>query len=112
LQGAKGAYLDGYGIVINVEVAFDSPANPFSPIKTPEEIRKSAIQKRGEVQEKLTNALKQKVPLLDSLGPEESVAVILNVLNTNPAYTPDIPAQIILSTKKQDSSQVKIVEYK
>ena len=27
LQGAKGAYLDGYGIVLNVEVAFDPPAS-------------------------------------------------------------------------------------
>ncbi len=112
LQGAKAAYLEGYGIVANVEVAFDSPANPFTAIKTPEEIRKSATQKRGEVQEKLINALKQKVPLLDSLEPGESVAVILNVLNTNPAYVPDMPAQIIFSAKKQDSSQVKVVESK
>jgi len=112
LQGAKGAYLEGYGIVANVEVAFDSPANPFSPQKTPEEIRKTATQKRGEVQEKLTNVLKEKVPLLESLAPGESVAVIVNVLNTNPAYVSDMPAQIILSAKKQDSSQVKVVEYK
>src|SRR4051812_27981206 len=29
LQAAKGAYLDGYGIVVNVEVALEAPRNPF-----------------------------------------------------------------------------------
>src|SRR5438128_1787783 len=37
LQGAKGAYLEGYGIVLNVEVAFDPPVNPFSPQRTGDE---------------------------------------------------------------------------
>ena len=112
LQGAKGAYLEGYGIVLNVEVAFDPPVNPFSPQRSPEEVRTIATQKRGDVQEKLTNVLKQKVPLLTSLAGDESVAVILNVLNTNPAYMPDMPSQIIFSAKKQDPSQVSIRPYK
>src|SRR5437879_2966630 len=29
LQGAKAAYLEGYGVVVNMEVAFDSPRSPF-----------------------------------------------------------------------------------
>src|SRR5579864_6797110 len=45
LQGAKGAYLDGYGIVFDVEVAFDPPMNPFTPAKSPEEIRATATQR-------------------------------------------------------------------
>ena len=112
LQGAKGAYLDGYGIVLNVEVAFDPPVNPFSPLKSPEEVRTTATQKRAEVQEKLTNILKQKLPSLTSLAPGDSVAVILYVLNTNPAYMPDMPTQIILSAKMQDATRVSIREYK
>src|SRR5213593_587478 len=35
LQVAKGAYLDGYGIVVSLEVAFDPPVNPFSPKRLP-----------------------------------------------------------------------------
>lgn len=112
LQGAKGAYLDGYGIVLNIEVAFDPPVNPFSPAKSPEEVRTTATQKRAEVQEKLTNVVKQKLPLLTSLAPGDSVAVVLNVLNTNPAYMPDMPTQIVLSAKKQDAARVSIREYK
>jgi hypothetical protein len=112
LQGAKGAYLEGYGIVLNIEIAFDPPVNPFSPQKTAEEVRTTATQKRSEVQEKLKNVLKQKLPVLASLAPGDSVAVILNVLNTNPAYLPDMPSQIIFSAKKQDAASVKVVEYK
>src|ERR1051326_6108755 len=33
LQGAKAAYLEGYGIVLDIELAFDPPMNPFSPQK-------------------------------------------------------------------------------
>ena len=112
LQGAKGAYLDGYGIVLNVEVAFDPPVTPFTPQRSPEEVRKTATQKRADVQDKLTNVVKQKLPLLSSLSPGDSVAVILNVLNTNPAYTPDMPTQIILSAKKEDAAHVAVREFK
>jgi hypothetical protein len=112
LQGAKGAYLKGYGIVLNIEVAFDPPVNPFSPQKSPEEVRTSATQKRSDVQGKLANVLKQKLPLLTSLNPGDSVAVILNVLNTNPVYMPDMPSQIVLSAKKEDAPRVSVDEYR
>jgi len=112
LQVAKGAYLDGYGIVVSLEVAFDPPVNPFSPQKTPEEIRSTAAQRLKDVQEKLTNVLKQKVAQLESVGPAESVSVVLNILNTNPAYLPDMPSQIIFSVKKQDSARVSLRQYK
>src|SRR3989441_4847422 len=112
LQVAKGAYLDGYGIVVSLEVAFDPPVNPFSPQKTPEEIRTTAAQRLKEVQEKVTNVLKQKVAQLESVGPAESVSVVLNILNTNPAYLPDMPSQIIFSVKKQDTARVSLRQYK
>jgi hypothetical protein len=112
LQGAKGAYLKGYGIVLNIEVAFDPPVNPFSPQKSPEDVRTSATQKRGEVQAKLANVLKQKLPLLTSLNQGDSVAIILNILNTNPVYMPDMPSQIVLSAKKQDAQRVSVDEYR
>ena len=112
LQVAKGAYLNGYGIVVSLEVAFDPPVNPFSPQKTPEEIRTTAAQRLKDVQEKLTNVLKQKVAQLESVGPAESVSVVLNILNTNPAYLPDMPSQIIFSVKKQDTARVSLRQYK
>jgi hypothetical protein len=86
--------------------------NPFSPQKSPEEVRTSATQKRSDVQGKLANVLKQKLPLLTSLNPGDSVAVILNVLNTNPVYMPDMPSQIVLSAKKEDAPRVSVDEYR
>src|SRR5438046_9131124 len=65
LQVAKGAYLDGYGIVVSLEVAFGPFVNPFSPQKTPEDIRTTATQRLKEVQDTLTSILKQKVMLLE-----------------------------------------------
>src|SRR2546428_9467140 len=112
LQVAKGAYLEGYGIVVSLEVAFDPPVNPFSPQKSPEEIRTTAAQRLKEVQDQLTNILKQKVMLLETIAPSESVSVILNILNTNPAYLPDMPSQLIFSVKKQDAARVSIKPYK
>ena len=112
LQVAKGAYLDGYGIVVSLEVAFDPPVNPFSPQKSPEEIRTTAAQRFKEVKDKLTSVLKQKVMQLESIAPSESVSVILNILNTNPAYLPEMPSQVIFSVKKQDAARVSIKSYK
>src|SRR2546426_10486544 len=58
LRAAKAAYLDGYGVVVTMEVAFDSPANPFTGNKSPEEVRATAAQRRKEIQEELMNILK------------------------------------------------------
>ena len=108
LQGAKAAYLEGYGVVVNMEVAFDSPRSPFDGLRSPEVVRTTTSQRQKEVMDKLTSLLKQKVPALESIGPAESVAIILNLLNTNPADLPDMPSQIILSLKKQDAASAPV----
>ena len=114
LQSAKGAYLDGYGIVVSVEVALETTRNPFSGIRTPAEIRTTVDARRKQVTEKLTDFLKQRVRGLESIGPAESVAIIANLLNTNPADLPDLPSQIVFSVKKEDaaSGRINIREYK
>jgi len=114
LQNAKAAYLEGYGVVVSLEVALEPPRLPFGGVKSPEEVRKTVSQRRKDVIEKLTNLLKQRTPTLESLASTESVAVVLNLLNTNPADTPDLPTQIILSVKKQDadSGRINVREYK
>jgi hypothetical protein len=114
LQDAKGAYLEGYGIVVNVEIALERPRNPFSGVQTAGEIRTAVNARRKELTEKMSEFLKQKIATLDSLEPSESVAVIINLLNTNPADLPDLPTQIVFSLKKQDaqSGLVSVREYK
>ena len=89
-------------------VAFDSPRSPFDGLRSPEVVRTTTSQRQKEVMDKLTSLLKQKVPALESIGPAESVAIILNLLNTNPADLPDMPSQIILSLKKQDAASAPV----
>ena len=114
LQKARGAQLDGFGVVVTVEIALDSPRSPFDGQRSPDEVRKTSNQRRKEVLDRLSNLLKQKVPALESLEPAESVAIVVNLLNTNPADMPDMPSQIILSAKKQDAAaaRIHIREYK
>lgn len=114
LQAAKGAYLDGYGIVVSVEVALEPPRNPFNVLTTSDNVRATVSQRQKTMMDKLTTLLKQKVPVLELVGPAESVAIIVNLLNTNPADLPDMPSQIVLSVKKQDAAAalISIREYK
>ena len=114
LQAARGAYIDGYGVVVSVEVALEPPRNPFNALATSDNVRATVSQRRKDMMDKLTAFLKQKVPVLESVGPAESVAIIVNLLNTNPADLPDMPSQIVLSVKKQDAAAalINIREYK
>src|SRR5256885_15204702 len=54
LQGAKGTYLDGYGVVVTVEVALEPPRNPFSGLgRTANEVRTLVNQRRKDTVENL-----------------------------------------------------------
>ena len=108
LQGAKGTYLDGYGVVLTVEVALEPPRNPFTGIKSPAEVRTSVTQHHKEIVEKLTALLKQRTPNLESLIAAESVTIIVYILNTNPADLPDLPTQMVFTAKKQATAEAFI----
>ena len=114
LQAAKGAYIEGYGVVVSVEVALEPPRNPFNALTTSDNVRATVSQRQKTMMDKLTTLLKQKVPVLELVGPAESVAIIVNLLNTNPADLPDMPSQIVLSVKKQDAAAalINIREYR
>jgi hypothetical protein len=99
---ARATYLEGYGLIVTLEVSLEPTRNPFSSVKTPAEVRTIVTQRRAEIREKLRTLIKQRVPSMESIGPAESVAVIVHMLNTNPADMPDIPLQLVLSMKKQD----------
>ncbi len=113
LQSAKATYLDMYGVVVTVEVALERPRNPFSASRPPEELRTVVGERRQQIQTMLTAFLKQRVPRLDSVGATQSVAVIVHLMNTNPADVPNLPSQLIFSVRKQDavSSQIQVREF-
>jgi hypothetical protein len=115
LQLAKGTYLDGYGVVLFMEVALEPPRTPFSGFgRTASEVRTAVSQRRKATVDGLTTLLKQRTPRLESLSATESVTIILHLLNTNPADLPDLPSQLVLSVKKQDAptGRISLREYK
>jgi hypothetical protein len=114
LQSARGTYLDGYGIVVTLELALEPPRNPFMGIKSASEVRTAVGQRRRNTQEGLSKLLKQKAPAMESIAPAESGTIIVYLLNTNPADLPDLPSQIVFSVRKEDalSGSVSIREYR
>ena len=104
LQRSRAAYIEEYGIVVTLEVAFEGPQNPFSGFKSSAELRTLVTQRRKDIQEKMTAFVKQRVSTMDSIAPTESLTVVLHVLNTNPGDVKNLPMQILVSAKK-DSSQ-------
>ena len=101
LQRSRAAYVEGYGVIVTLEVAFEGPQNPFSGYKRPEELRVLIEQRRKQVQEKVTALVKQRVGTMDWLGPNDSFTVIIHVLNANPADVPNLPVQIQISARKE-----------
>ena len=100
LQRSKATHLDGYGLVVTVEVALEPPRNPFSGAKKPEEIRRSSSARRETLKGKAVELLQNTVAGLASVGPDERVAIVIHMLNTNPVDLPDLPTQLVVSVGK------------
>jgi hypothetical protein len=111
MQRSRAAYIEGYGIVVSMEIAFEIPPSPFSSAKTPAQVRASVAQRRKDVQEKMTAFVKQRVATTDSIGAKESLAVVIHVLNTTLADVPNLPSQIVMGATKQSPQQVAFREY-
>jgi hypothetical protein len=115
LQGAKGTYLDEYGFILTMEVALETPRNPFDMLKSANDTRAAVNQRHKAIKERLTSLLKERSAGLESLAPTESATIIVYLLNTNPGDLPDLPTRIVLSIKKQDAAagrDVTLREYK
>jgi hypothetical protein len=111
LDATKATYLEGYGGVFTLEASLEPTRSPFTSPKTPAEVRATVAQRRKDIETKLENLLKQRVGALQSIGPTESVTVVLYLLNSNPVDVPDLPSQILFTVKKEDPTQVAILPY-
>ena len=107
----KATYLEGYGAVITLEASLGPTRTPFSVAETPEQVRKTVNQRRKDITEKLETILKQRIGAMQSIAPNDSVTIVLYLLNSNPADVPDLPAQILLTAKKppQKEDPVQVV---
>jgi hypothetical protein len=108
MEKPRAAYLEGYGIVVSLQASFEPTRNPFSSPKTPAEVRKIVNERKKAVQENLEKLLKERVAKMQSIGETESLAIALHLLNSNPADLPDLPAQLLLTVKKVDPTQVTV----
>lgn len=107
---SRAAYIDGYGIVVSVEIAFDTPQGIFDTPKKPAEVRTLVAKRRKDLQEKMTAFVRSRVATTDSIGATDSLAVVIHVLNTNPADISNLPLQIVMSAKKEFPQQVAFRE--
>jgi hypothetical protein len=107
-ESAKATYLEGYGAVFMLEASLEPTRSPFTSAKTAEEVRKTVTERRKAIETKLEALLKQQVATLQSVGPADSLTVVLYLFNSNPVDVPDLPSQIVFTVKKQAPAQVNI----
>ena len=108
---SRAAFIEGYGIIVSLEIAFEAPQGIFDTPKKPAEVRTLVARRRKDIQEKLTAFLKQRVATTDSIGATDSLAIVIHVLNTTPSDIPNLPLQIVMTAKKDSPQQVAFREF-
>ena len=107
LTRTRSVYLEGFGVVFTLEVSLEEPRSPFFSPKTPDQIRALVDQRLKTIRGKLIDIVQQKTSTLAALPPAESVAIVMYLVNSNPADLPNLPATIVTSLKKQDALDAK-----
>jgi hypothetical protein len=102
--GPRAAYLDGYGLVVTIEVGLVPPRNPFSSPRTPEEVRRDSRGRLESLKSAVPELLSRPVADLEGLGADEFVGVVIHLVNANPVDLPDLPEQLVFSVRKQDAT--------
>ena len=107
LQPAKTTYLEGYGIVVTVEIALERPRNPFSGNSATDQVRRLTEMRRSELKEMAVQLIGQHVSSFEGLSADEQLTIVIYMLNTNPADLPDLPTQLVVSARKQDGADLR-----
>ncbi len=107
----QATYLEGYGVVVSLEVSLAPTRTPFSSPKTPAEVRTIVKQRQKLVEEKLGSVLKDLVAKEQFLTEADSLTIALHLFNSNPVDLPTLPSQLVLTVKKQDPATVIVREF-
>jgi general secretion pathway protein E len=99
IQRAKATYLEGYGIVVTAEVALAPPRNPFDSSMTTSYVRAIVDQRRTQLLQRLEALLKKQTSALSSIRSDQSLAIVLYLVNSNPA---DVPNALALQKERRD----------
>src|SRR5262245_25468956 len=111
MQNSMASPLEGYGVVVVLEVALEPPPNPFSSTKTGDQLRALVTRRQKEIKDKVSELLKQRVLKTDSVGATESLTVVVHMLNVTRADVPDLPSQLVFSVRKDAPTQVNVKEF-
>jgi hypothetical protein len=112
LQKSRGTYIEGYGAVFTMEIMLDRAATPFSSPGTEKEVKQNVSRRHKEIKSKISDLLKERFSEMKSVGESGAVTVVIYVMNTNPAYVPDLPGQVVLTARKQGNSvEIAVREY-
>jgi hypothetical protein len=111
MQNSMASPLEGYGVIVVLEVTLEAPPNPFSNTKTGDQLRAVVTRRQQEIKDKISELLKQRVLKTDSVGATESLTVVVHMLNVTRADVPDLPTQFVISVRKDAPTQVNIKEF-
>jgi hypothetical protein len=111
MQRSHAAYIEGYGIIVSLELVFERPQGIFDTPKAPAEIRSLIAQRRKDIQDKVTAFVKNRVATMDSLGATDSLTIVLHIMNTNPTDVPNLPVQIQITARKDSPQQAAFREF-
>jgi hypothetical protein len=102
-RNARATYLEGYGVIVTIEVALDVPRTPFTSSRSPADVRESALGRIASIRQGAIGLVGNEAPGIEGLLPEEMVSVVVYMVNPNPVDLADLPGQIVVSARKQDA---------
>lgn len=85
IDRARGAYLPGYGAVLDFELNLSPSSNlgPFASLPTAQELKQrhaTELRRRQQALELAERVLAQFGPSITDLGPQESVAIVIHTV--------------------------------
>lgn len=103
LQRTKATLLEGYGMVLTLELRLDDPPSPFASRTPVENARRLTAARLRTLKDDIVDFMKEALPGLSVISPTESLTVVVYVLNTNPVDLPHLPTQVLLAVTRQDA---------
>ena len=111
MSTSRAALIDGYGVVVIAGVALEPPNNPLFPSAVSKDaVLKNVRDHQSSLKEKVPALIKQKLATMDSIGPDESLTIVIQLENYNPGIITNLPRELIFSAKKSSPQAVAYKE--
>jgi hypothetical protein len=102
MSPARASLIEGYGVVVSLDVTLEPPNALllFSGTANKQAIIANVKDRRKKITDGISTLIKQRVVSLNSVGPEDSLAVAVHLQNYNPNDVPDLPRQLVFTVSK------------